>query len=149
MIRLSKLSMGGVCLLLLPCLALAAERSGKAPAARKPPVRKAAPTKPAAAPAAAGAVIVKDWESGPNAVRAAQPGDLPQAGGGTISAARTAPLVSRTLDGSLDYTGPTLITTMTASKAADGAVSYECSQGGDHSRHKHPVTARTQGEAKE
>ncbi len=142
-----QLAVSGACLLLAPCLFAAENKQAKQPVAKKPAAAgKAVPVK-AASPAAAGAVIVKDWESGPNATRAARAGDLTAPAGN--AAARISNAAVTRSDGSLEYSGPELMTTMTVSKAPDGTVSFDCKQGGDHAGHKHPAPVKaTAGEAK-
>lgn len=116
----------------------------KSKATRQSSKPKATTPTATAPPASAGAVIVKDWESGPGATRAPQPGDFPA----TTPAARrvliTTPGPTPTPDGGIEVIDPdNLQTSMVVTKTADGSVVYDCKQGGDHAGHKHaqPQTA--------
>lgn len=142
----------GLCLaFILPATALA-QTVGKTPAskpqastarAKKAAVPKKPQTSPAGnqAPASAGMVVVKDWESG-GGTRAPQAGDFPVAPQPLNLLRVDSGRVIPTADGGIELVGDeTLRTTMTVSKTATGDV-YSCSQGGDHSKHNHPVASQ-------
>ena len=47
-------------------------------------------------------------------------------------------------DGSLEITGTSLATSLVVTRAADGTLTFECRQGGDHRTHAHSAPTGSQ-----